>query len=378
MLIETQSAISNQQSAMTLALVHDWLNQIGGAEDVLEKLVGQFPGAPIYTSIYAPALMPAAYRQWPIRTSFMDRLPGVHRHHQPYLPLYPLAFERFDLGGHHVILSNKSGFCHGVRKPEGAAHVCYCLTPTRYVWGFDDYAAREGLSPAVRLALRPLLAWLRGWDLRAAAGVDTFIAISTAVQERIRRVYKRESSIIYPPVDTARFVSDRHASRGRYLLSLGRLIPYKRVDLAVEACTRLGLELWVAGSGRDRERLERLAGPTVRFLGRVPDADVPGLFANARAFIFPGLEDFGIAPVQALAAGTPVVAFAGGGALDTVQDGRNGVLFTEQTVESLAAALERLDGLEFDRAAIAATAAPFDTQVFLNQIVDAVNLAAAR
>ena len=368
---------------MTLALVHDWLNQIGGAEDVLEKLVGQYPGAPIYTSIYAPELMPAAYRQWPIKTSFMDRLPGVHRHHQPYLPLYPLAFERFDLSGHRVILSNKSGFCHGVRKPEGATHVCYCLTPTRYVWGFDDYAAREGLSPAVRLALRPLLAWLRGWDLRAAAGVDTFIAISTAVQERIRRVYRRESSIIYPPVDTARFAAarfatDRGTPRRRYLLSLGRLIPYKRVDLAVEACTRLGLELWVAGSGRDRERLERLAGPTVRFLGRVPDADVPGLFANARAFLFPGLEDFGIAPVQALAAGTPVVAFAGGGALDTVQDGRNGVLFTEQTVDSLAAALERLDGLEFDRAAIAATAAPFDTQVCLGQIADAVNVAATR
>ena len=164
------------------------------------------------------------------------------------------------------------------------------------------------------------------------------------MQERIARIYERESTIIYPPVDTTRFAAAPSAARGRYLLSLGRLIPYKRVDLAVEACTRLGLELWVAGSGRDRARLEKLAGPTIRFLGRVPEAEVPGLFANARAFLFPGLEDFGIAPVQALAAGTPVVAFAGGGALDTVRDGENGLLFREPTVESLAAALDRWDG----------------------------------
>jgi len=276
------------------------------------------------------------------------------------------------LRGHTVLLSNKSGFCHGVRKPEGATHVCYCLTPTRYVWNFDDYAGREGLGPVVRLALKPLLAWLQRWDRRAADGVDSFIAISSAVQERIARIYGRESRIIYPPVDTGRFAATPAEGRGRYLLSLGRLIPYKRVDLAVEACTRLGLELWIAGSGRDRARLEKMAGPTVRFLGRVPDAEVPGLFANARAFLFPGLEDFGIAPVQALAAGTPVVAFAGGGALDTVKDGQNGVLFREQTVESLAAALERLDGLEFDRAAVRATAAPFGTAVFLDQITEAV------
>lgn len=357
---------------MSLALIHDWLNQIGGAEDVLEKLVERYPGAPIYTSIYAPDVMPAAYRGWPIRTSFMDRLPGVHRHHQPYLPLYPLAFERFDLRGHTVLLSNKSGFCHGVRKPADAHHVCYCLTPTRYVWNFDDYAGREGLGPIVRLALGPLLTWLRRWDRRAADGVDTFLAISTAVQERIARIYGRESRIVYPPVDTARFTAAPGSGRGRYLLSLGRLIPYKRVDLVVEACTRLGLELWVAGAGRDRARLERLAGPTVRFLGRVPDVDVPRLLAEARAFVFPGLEDFGIAPVQALAAGTPVVAFAGGGALDTVRDGENGVLFREQTVESLAAALQRLDGLEFDRAALRASAAPFDTQIFLAQIADEI------
>jgi glycosyltransferase involved in cell wall biosynthesis len=353
---------------MPLALLHDWLNQLGGAEDVLEKLVGLFPGAPVFTSMYWRAGMPAAYRQWPIRVSFMDRLPGVYRHHQPYLPLYPLAFERFDLSGYDLLLSNKSGFCHGVRKPAGAVHVCYCLTPTRYVWGFDDYANREGLGAAARAVLRPLLAWLQRWDRAAAGRVDHFIAISSEVQRRIARFYSRESTIIYPPVDTARFAPAPAAETGNYFLSLGRLIPYKRVDLAVRACTALNLPLLVGGAGRDRARLERLAGPTVKFLGRVPESDLPALFAGARAFIFPGLEDFGITPVQSLAAGRPVIAYAGGGALDTVQDGVTGVLFREPTAESLQAALLRFQGLRFDPPVQCAAARRFDTSEFIKGI----------
>lgn len=353
---------------MPPALVHDWLNQIGGAEDVLAALVGLFPGAPIYTSIYWREKMPAAYRQWPIRVSFMDRLPGVHRRHQPYLPLYPLAFERFDLSGHDVLLSNKSGFCHGARKAPGAVHVCYCLTPTRYVWGFDAYAAREGFGPLARALLRPALAGLRRWDYAAAQRVDHFIAISSEVQRRITQFYGRASVIIYPPVDTARFAAAAPTAPGGYFLSLGRLIPYKRVDLAVQACTALNLPLLVAGDGRDRARLERLAGPTVKFLGRVPEADLPALLAGCRAFIFPGLEDFGITPVQALAAGRPVVAYAGGGALDIVQDGVNGVLFHEPTVAALSAALEQVVSLSVEPPALRASAARFDQAVFAAQL----------
>lgn len=352
----------------TLALVHDWLNQLGGAEDVLETLVRRFPAAPIFTSIYAPGLMPSHYRQWPIRVSFMDRLPGVHRHHQPYLPLYPLAFERFDFTGYDVILSNKSGFCHGIHPPPGAVHICYCLTPTRYVWNFEDYASREGLGAAARLALRPLLAWLRRWDKEAASRVHHFIAISSEVQRRIARFYGRESVIIYPPVETRRFTDAVTGDAGDYFLSLGRLIPYKRVDLAVQACTELGLPLRVAGDGRDRARLERMAGPTVKFLGRVPEADLPQLMARCRAFIFSGREDFGIAPVQALAAGRPVIAFAGGGALDTVQDGVTGLLFREQTVEALKVALLRLTQMTFDSRAVSQSAARFDARVFVEQL----------
>jgi len=347
---------------MRLALVHDWLNQRGGAEDVLETLAAMFPGAPIFTSIYWPEKMPPHYRQWPVRVSFMDGLPGIHRHHQPYLPLYPIAFEHFDLSGYDLILSNKSGFCHGVRKPRGALHICYCLTPTRYVWGFDDYAAREGLRPAQLQILRPVVNLLQRWDKAAAQRVDHFIAISSEIQRRIARFYGRESTLLYPPVALDRFVP--RADVGDYFLSLGRLIPYKRVDLAVRACAALNLPLRVGGDGRDRERLRRMAGPAVQFLGRVPEADLPELMARCRAFIFPGLEDFGIAPVQALAAGRPVIAFAGGGALDIVQDGVNGVLFHEPTVEALAAALERFSRLRFDPEVIRRSAEKFDAAVF--------------
>ena len=353
----------------SVALVHDWLNQRGGAEDVLECLVGLFPQAPIHTSIYWRSHMPAAYRQWPIRVSFMDRLPGIYRHHQPYLPLYPVAFERFDLSDFDLVLSNKSGFCHGVRAALGARHVCYCLTPTRYVWDFKTYARHEGLNAPARLALRPLLSGLRRWDRAAAQRVDSFIAISSEVQHRIQRCYGRDSVIIYPPVDTARFAASAvQPGAGDYYLSLGRLIPYKRVDLAVQACTRLNLPLWVVGAGRDRSRLERLAGPTVKFLGRVPDGDVPALMAGCRAFIFPGLEDFGIAPVQALSAGRPVIALAGGGALDIVQDGVNGVLFPQPRVDDLCAAIERFERLDFYPPALRRTAERFDRGQFEQQL----------
>jgi glycosyltransferase involved in cell wall biosynthesis len=356
---------------LSVAIIHDWLNQLGGAEDVLESLVSLFPNAPIHTSIYWRDRMPDAYRRWPIRVSLLDRLPGIYRHHQPYLPLYPLAFERFDLSGFALVLSNKSGFCHGVRPAPGALHVCYCLTPTRYVWDFDAYADGEGLGPAVRLALRPLLGWLRRWDRAAAQRVDHFIAISSEVQRRIARFYGRESAVIHPPVDTARFAATAgaaHSSPGDYFLSLGRLIPYKRVDLAVQACTALKLPLVVGGDGRDRARLEHLAGPTVKFLGRVPDADLPALVAGCRAFIFPGLEDFGITPVQALAAGRPVIALAAGGALDIVQDGENGLLFPRPEVEDLCAAIERFERASFDLAIVRRSAERFNRKMFEEQL----------
>ncbi len=346
---------------MKIALVHDWLNQIGGAENVLEAMVVLYPGAPVYTSMYAPDRMPDRYRTWDIRTTWMDRLPGIHVHHQPYLPVYPLAWSQLYLGEYDVVLSNKSGFCHGVQV-DGALHICYCLAPTRYLWQLDHYIEREGLSAATAAILRPVVRLLRRWDYEAAQRVDHFIAISSEIQQRIDRFYNRQSVIIYPPVETARFVPAGRTED--YYLVVSRLIPYKRVDLAVQACTRLDRPLIVAGDGRDRERLEAMAGPTVTFLGRVPDAELPDLMARCRAFIFPGLEDFGIAPVEAQAAGRPVIAYRGGGALDTVVEGETGLFFDRQSVDALCQALERFETLHFDPSRCRANAGRFDRAVF--------------
>jgi len=349
-----------------LALIHDWLNQLGGAEDVLETLVEMFPNAPIYTSMYWRERMPLAYRTWDTRTSWMDHLPGIYRHHQPYLPFYPLAFARLDLSGYDVVLSNKSGFCHGVRTGE-AVHICYCLAPTRYAWDFEAYAAREAIPPTLKVILRPLIALLRRWDYRAAQRVDHFIAISREIQTRIRHYYQRESVVIHPPVETARFQPT--PSRDDYYLLVSRLVPYKRIDLAVRAFNLLGLPLVIAGDGRDREPLESLAGPTVTFLGRVPDEDLPDLFARCRAYVLPGVEDFCIAPVQAQAAGRPVIAYGAGGALDTIVEGKTGAFFHEPTSEALAATVRTFDPDAIDPHDCAQNAARFDVSVFKRRLM---------
>ncbi len=358
---------------MKLALVHDWLNQIGGAEDVLAVLVELFPQRPIYTALYAPDKMPDFYRQWNIRRLWMDRLPGIHAHHQRYLPLYPLAWGGLDLSEYDVVLSNKSGFCHGFQHDDSTLHICYCLTPTRYVWQLSSYIAREGLGLPVEVALRPLVRLLQGWDRRAAGRVDHFIAISTAIQQRIQRYYGRDSVIIYPPVDTARFQPS--APVEDYFLVVSRLVPYKRIDLAVQAATRLNLPLKVGGTGRDLERLQAMAGPTVEFLGYVPDDELPDLMARCKAFIFPGLEDFGITPVQAEAAGRPVIAYGGGGALDTVIPGLSGEHFHELSVDSLAAVMANFDPARYDPEAIRDHALRFDTRLFQQRIAAYVDQA---
>jgi glycosyltransferase involved in cell wall biosynthesis len=311
---------------------------MGGAENVLEVLVEMFPNAPVFTTIYGPGLMPPAYRQWDIRPSWLNRAPGIHRHHQPYLPFYPAAVQSLDFSGYDVILSNKSGFIHGLRKQPGQVHLCYCLTPTRYAWMFEAYAQRENLPSLVKQALRPLVAGLQRWDYQAAQNVDAFCAISSEIQDRIARFYKQPAALIAPPVDTTRFQPIAQP-RGDYYFIVSRLIPYKRLDLAVQACTQLGRRLIIAGDGRDRATLEALAGPTVELKGRLPWDEVVDLMANCRAFIFPGDEDFGITPVEAQAAGRPVIAYASGGALDTVIEGETGLFFREQSVAALSQAI---------------------------------------
>ncbi len=347
-----------------VALVASWLNQHGGAERCLEAAHQVFPRAPVFTSTYWPSAMPPEYRTWDIRVSFLNRIPVANQ--RLLLPLYPLAFESLNLSGYDRVLSMTSAFAHGVRVSPGAKHFCYLFTPARFLWNYRDYVERERIGRLPRTFLPLFISTLRGWDRRAARRVHQFVAISETVRERITVSYGRDSTIIYPPVDVDRFtVSTVHDD---YFLILSRLVPYKRIDLAVQAFNDLGLPLVIAGDGRDRSRLQALAKSNVRFLGRVSDAESCDLMARCRAFIFPGEEDFGITPLEANACGKPVVAFAGGGARETIVEGVTGQFFREPTAQCLAEAVSHFDDRKFDATAIRKHAENFSTQVFKDKI----------
>lgn len=350
---------------MNIALIHDWLNQRGGAEDVLENLVSSYPGAPLYTSMYWRDGMPDHWKDWDIRTSWLDKMPLIHKRQQLYFPLYPSAFERFDFSDYDVVLSNKSGFCHGVITGPETMHVCYCLTPTRYVWRFHQYADQENLSQLTRSVLNPFLTQMRQWDRLAADRVDHFIAISEEIRQRIANYYRRDAVIIHPPVDTERFEPSEMTED--YYLFVGRLVPYRRIDVLIEAFNRMGKPLFIAGSGRDRPRLEAMAKSNVKFLGYVPDSDLPDLLSRCRAFMWPGDEDFGIGPIQAMAAGRPVIAFNAGGARETVVPG-TGVLFDAQTARAIIEAVEEFEPDALSPSFVRSHAEQFDASVFRRKI----------
>lgn len=355
---------------MRVAIVHDYLNQYGGAERVLEAFHQLFPEAPVYTSIYDPDAMPQRMRSWDIRTSWMQHLPGWKRLFRAYFLLYPSAFESFDLRGYELILSSSSAYAKGIIPGPGARHVCYCHTPMRFAWRTEAYVEHERFGGLTRRLLAILLPYLRRWDLRSSERVDRFIANSQEVATRIRNVYKREALVIPPPVDLPVFAA---TAPGDYYLTGGRLIPYKRIDLAIQACNALKLPLKIYGSGRDRAALEALAGPTIEFLGYVSEAERRSLFAGCRAFLFPGEEDFGITPLEAMAAGRPVIAYAAGGALDTIVPGLNGRFFHEQSAAALAVAIAAERTECYDTAAIREYAEGFGVQRFLEKISIVVN-----
>lgn len=349
---------------MKVALVASWLNQYGGAERCLEAAHAVFPDAPVFTSTYWAQAMPAAYKKWDVRVSFLDRIPIANQ--RLLLPLYPAAFESLDLSGYDRVLSMTSAFAHGVRVPPGARHICYLFTPARFLWNYADYVERERIGRLPRLFLPFFVSRLREWDRRAAGRVSQFVAISETVRERIARHYNCPSTIIYPPVDVDRFKVS--TVREDFFLVLSRLVPYKRIDLAVQACNNLGLPLVVAGDGRDRARLEALAKSNVRFVGRPSDAEACDLMSRCRAFLFPGEEDFGIAPLEANACGKPVIAYAGGGALETIRPGVTGELFREPTVESLTKVLSRFADDKYDPATIRRHAEGFGAAVFKDKL----------
>ncbi|MFA4858335.1 MAG: glycosyltransferase [Candidatus Margulisiibacteriota bacterium] len=349
-----------------LAIVHDYLCQMGGAERVVLELHNIFPEAPVYTSIYNPVAMPEQFKDLNIHTSFMQWLPYSLKFFRFYFLLYPFAFKSFDLSGYDIILSSSSAYAKGVSKRLGARHICYCYTPARFIWMFEHYMQKERLPQIIKILIKIFTLPLRWWDYRTARDVDCFVAISQTVADRIKRFYKRDSVTIYPPVDIGRYKpGDR---REDFYLVVSRLNAYKRIDIVVEAFNRLGLPLKIVGEGPAKAGLKKMAGPNIEFLGKLDDSTVRDLYSKCRAFLFPGEEDFGITPLEAMASGAPVIAYAKGGALETVVAGQTGVFFNEQTAAAVAAAVKACGEQNFDPQKIREHALRFDTAVFQGKI----------
>ena len=334
---------------MRVALVHDWLTGMRGGEKALEVLCELLPDAELFTLVHVPGTVSQTISRHRIRPSLVQHLPAVSRWYRHYLPLFPLAIEQFDLDDAELVLSASHCAAKSVVPGPGARHICYCFTPMRYAWDqFDHYFGADRLGPALSAATRPLLAGLARWDRATAGRVDRYVAISHYVAGRIRRYYNRRATVVYPPVDTAFFHPDRRVPEG-YLLIVSALVPYKRVDVAIEAARLSGIPLRIVGRGPDRERLEAQAsGAPVEFLGFQPDEAVRDLYRGALGVVLPGEEDFGIVPVEAQACGRPVVALARGGARETVRDGVTGVLVSDPSAEAFAAAFRSLGSRPFN------------------------------
>ncbi len=349
-----------------VALVHDWLTGMRGGEKVLEQIAAEFPGAPIHTLFHFPGRISPALEAHPIRTSFLQRAPGITRHYRHYLPLFPAAIEAFDLSGFDLVVSTSHCVAKGVIPGPGAYHLCYCHTPMRYAWDQEHtyFPRRTGAVARLRGLI---LSWLRVWDVASAPRVDRFVANSTFVARRIRRFYGREAAVLAPPVAIDRFTPPGETPRRDFALVVAALAPYKRVEVAIAACAKLGLPLRIVGTGPERERLDRLAGAGTTFLGQVSEEELRELYRHALCLVQPQIEDFGIAPVEALACGTPVVARGEGGVLDIVTDGVHGLLCQpdgEEEAGPLAAAIDKARDFAFNPERLRSRAEEFSAERF--------------
>lgn len=357
---------------LKVALVHDWLVSRGGGERVLYDFHKLFPDAPIYTLVYDEEKAPEWCRECDIRTTYIQKWPGGKSHHKLLLSFMPRAWESLDLSEYDLVLSSCASCCKGVITRPDALHICYSFSPIRYVWDLY-YEYLENAGPIKRAVMPRLIHKVRLWDFAAAQRVDYFIADSDFVGSRIRKYYRRDFTTIYPGTNINR--NPVAEEPGDYYLVVSRFVHYKRVDIAVEACNRLGRSLVVIGSGGEEEkRLRELAGPTVRFVGGVSDEEMERYYANAKAFLFPGIEDYGITPVEAMSAGVPVLAFGKGGALETVRDGETGLFFHEQSPEGMAECIERFEreGVFLSRRQIREHSLGFSSDVFRKNIADFV------
>jgi glycosyltransferase involved in cell wall biosynthesis len=348
-------------SGLRVVLCHDWLTGMRGGERVLEILCQAFPQAPVFTLLHNRHAIADSINRHAIQTSWLQRVPGIERHYRHLLPLFPSAIESLRLPEADLLISTSHCVAKSIRHRPGMPHVCYCFTPMRYAWLFHaEYLA----NPVKRLAARPVLAWLRRWDRATASRVTRFVAISRHVQDRISRFYNRDADIVYPPVDLERWTPDYRPPQSFDLIT-SALVPYKKLDLAVAAYTRLGYPLKVVGVGTELNRLRAMAGPNIEFLEWQPDERLLDLYRSCRTLVFPGEEDFGIVPLEAMACGRPVLAFGRGGALETVKENVTGLFFREQTPEALTTAINDCARHAWDPHAIRRHAESFGVPSFI-------------
>lgn len=354
-------------SQLKIAIVCDWLTNQGGAEHVVHTMHTMFPEAPIFTSVYSKSRLPQ-FQDADIRTSFLQKIPFAQMKHQWLLNWMPIAFEEFDLSGYDIVLSSASSCAKGViTKPE-TVHICYCHTPMRYAWDDSHDYIRNYRFPGFlkRWYIPKAIEKIRIWDRLASDRVEYFLANSKYIQKRIKKYYERDSHVIYPPVDTARFqVSDKLED---YYLAGGRLIPYKRFDLIIDAFNQLGYPLKIFGLGPEYARLKKKAGSNIQLLGQISDEYLQVLYSRARAFIFPQVEDLGIAPLESMASGRPVIAYRAGGARETVVDKVTGIFFEEQSAQSLMEAVRQFEKTKFSPEKIRQHALQFDTSRFKREL----------
>ena len=364
------SRFPDNWSKLNVVLCHDWLTGMRGGERVLDLLCEGFPGAPIFTLFHNTKAISGAINSHRIWTSWLQGVPGIFSNYRYLLPLFPSAIEMLDAPPADLLISTSHCVAKGLRPTKGARHLCYCFTPMRYAWTF--YEEYFGHSRAKTLLAKMMLPPLRRWDVQSSKRVDRFVAISRHVQKRIKDFYGRESDVVYPPIAVDRWTPGPVRREGRFDLIVSALVPYKRIDLAVQAYTRLGRPLKIVGIGSETARLRRVAGPNIDFLGWQSDEEILALYRSARLLVFPGEEDFGIVPLEAQACGCPVVAYGRGGILETVQDGGTGVFFANQAVEDLLAAVEKCAATRWDPAVIRANAERFSPQNFVDGLAQSI------
>jgi glycosyltransferase involved in cell wall biosynthesis len=351
-----------------IALVHDWLVGMRGGEKVLEVLCELYPEAKLFTLVHRKGSCSSLIERMKIRTSFLQHLPFGQSHYQQYLPLFPMAARNLDLTDFDIVISSSHAAAKGIRVRMGALHICYCHTPMRYIWDqYEQYFGPGRSSFPVRMAMKIFSPSLRRWDVATAKSVDHFIANSCNVQQRIQRIYGRDAVVIFPPVDVDRMTLSQKDD-GYYLI-VSALVPYKRIDIAVEAFNQLGKRLVIVGNGGEEEELKSIAKQNIEFVGWATDDDVRKYYAACKALIFPGEEDFGIVPVEAMACGKPVIAFGKGGVLETVIEGATGIFFREQTAKNIEDAVRKFEKMAFDPTMIRASVMKFRSERCKEELV---------